>query len=324
MKNSRKSAVCIFLILTLALSLGGCGSSGNQGTAISGDNINIDDLALRDDGSAGHLIENDGMKLLVPLEYEPMLTIKTPENDPDGVLFSVYETASIEADRAQGSTVEGAGWLFDIARVNGEAARAMLCEDMSGAEIFARDAGGSYYVRLHPTDVRFVRENYENADAELAVWSMLNEWAAGVDEVFIAENESLSAETHGNSFPEILLYRIAYRADTSYTVCVPGSEPLSPEDTDPLPFVEKLTAGVAVDYADDAAAPDGEYAVIAFPGEGCRLDFFRAEGEGNTIRLVWTDGSQQLYRAVYADGTTSASAVVQEWYDALAAAQGAA
>lgn len=323
MKISRKSAVCIFLILALALSLCGCGSSGNQGTTISGENITIDDLALREDGSASHIVENEGMKLLIPLEYEPLLTVKTPTNDPDGVLFSVYETASIEADRAQGSTVEGAGWLFDIARVSEDDAHAMLCEDMSGRELFARDAGGCYYVHLHPTDVRFVRESYDDVDAELAVWSMLNEWAAGVDAVFISENEGLSAKTHGNSFPEILLYRIAYRADTSYTVCVPGSEPLPPEATDPLPFVEKLTAGVAVDYA-DIPAPDGEYAVIAFPDEGCRLDFFRAEGEGNTIRLAWSDGSQQLYRAAYADGATQAAALVQEWYDALAAAQGAA
>ena len=84
----------------------------------------------------------------------------------------------------------------------------MLCYDMSGVEVFARDEDGRYFMYYHPTDVRIVRENYDDAEG-LRQWSALNEWAAAVPDSLLTENPGLSAEKHGNTALDIYLARIA-------------------------------------------------------------------------------------------------------------------
>ena len=105
------------------------------------------------------------------------MTVETPEKNEYGELFSVSETASIKAAEATGQYTAGAGWLFSISRVTEEQLHQMLCYLMFGSEVFGRDEDGMYYLFEHPTDVRIVRESYDNMDADMAIWSELNQWA---------------------------------------------------------------------------------------------------------------------------------------------------
>ena len=271
--------------------------------------------------AAPETVENGGLTLSIPAGYSELLIVETPENDENGRLFSVWEKASFEAARAQG--FEG-GRLFGIGRIGEEKLHELLCYDMSGQEVFARDGEGNYYVYYHPTDVQFVRDSYEGVgdetNADWQQWAMLNEWASGsVRDVFREEN-GLTAYRRGNSLAESFLARAAYLEGAKYTVSTLEFGPLSPEGVDAAPYVERLLEGLTLEEADLSETPDGEYAVVYFPEEDIRLDFFFADG--SYIRQTWAGVDELLYKASYADGETVASEVVREWYDAIASAHG--
>ncbi|MBQ3405378.1 MAG: hypothetical protein IJG63_08200 [Oscillospiraceae bacterium] len=279
--------------------------------------------AAEEEAAATELV-NDGLTLPVPDEYADLLVINVPENDPDGVLFTVCEKASVEAGKAQGHDSDwGDGWLFDIARISQDKMNEMRCYDMSGAEQFARDDEANCYVYMHPTDVRYVREDNDAMAADQEQWTMLNEWAATVPEAFMEANSGLTAESHGNSNLDICLARIAFMDDVNYTVSSTAYGPMEPGDVDVTPYLEKLMNGVSYDYVDGGEAPDGEYFVLNFPDEDQRFDFFVAEGEQNFIRRVCGD-YEEFYQATFEDGSTNATQVLSDWYDALAEANGAA
>ena len=115
---------------------------------------------------------NGGFTLEIEPRYNELVTVQTPENDERGILITVSETASLETGR-----FEGAGWLFSIGTVSEERLHEMLCADMSGAQVFAKDADGRYFMYYHPTDVRYVRATPEDMAADQDQWSELNEWA---------------------------------------------------------------------------------------------------------------------------------------------------
>ena len=205
----KRTAISFILALVMILSLGACGGkkaeekmeavvdgttvTGDGSLAVSGESIDISGLALRPDGQAGQIYECEGMKLIVPLEYDPLLTVETGK---DGTLFSVSETASVEAAKKLRGDAEGAGFLFAVARVSRDEVNTMRCYDMSGTDIVAEDAEGACYVFYHPTDVRIEREG-NITEADQAQWSALNQWAAAARESFVAEN-GLTALTYGN------------------------------------------------------------------------------------------------------------------------------
>ena len=154
----KKQMISLALIILALFTLCGCGSKQEMSISSSGDSVTVNDLALRPDGEAGHLYENDGLKLMIPLEYDELLITETPQDDRGAWLFSVSEKASVEAAKATGMDYEGAGWLFSIERIDEATLRDLLCNtDLSGTEVFARDDLGRYYLYRHPTDVRYVR-----------------------------------------------------------------------------------------------------------------------------------------------------------------------
>ena len=174
--------------------------------------------------------------------------------------------------------------------------------------------------------MRFVRESYEDIDEDIAQWIALNAWAGDVCSSFAADN-GLTAVSFGNTLLDIYLDRVLYQdlptvPETPYTVSTLDFGPLEPGEADPAPFVEKLLSGV-IDWAEDAEIPDGEYAVLNFPQDGERFDFFFSDG--NLIRrTVSVDGEElatEFYRITFEDDTL-ASDVMRGWYDALAAAAG--
>ena len=316
-----RTVICIVMLVAAVFSLAFCDSvdaaaagleivTENDGTVVVGD------LALMPEGEAARVYENEGLKLLVPLEYDDLVLIETPLEDPDGTLFTAAEKASIEAAGGQ----DGAGALFSICRIDEEQMRRMRCYDMSGSEIFAADLNGNYYVFRHPTDVRFVRENYEDIDADMQQWTELNEWAwNSVRSTFTETNEGLTEARFGNSELEIYLARICWMDETGYTLSTTEFGPKEPADVDPCPFAEKLMNGVVYETLDTEEAPDGEYVVLNLPESGYRFDFFLMEGKENLIRQVWGDGNELLYRADFDDETVKAADVMRDWYDTLVA-----
>ena len=259
----------------------------------------------------------DGLSLTIPADTAELVKAETPEDAEDGTLFTVSEKASIEAAEAQGEDWDGAGWLFAIRKVSRAELDELLCYDMSGVTPFAKDGDGNYYLFCTPTDVRVVRTNGYTQET-LADWAALCGWAAGIPKAFIAEN-GLEPFTAGNSELEIYLNRILSGKET-YTVSTLKYMALEPENVDPAPYVKQLLAGT-FSYAEGEEVPDGEYAVLAFPEDSTRFDFFFAPGGQNLIRKVVTIGDTSyeiLYRAEFADGGTTASGIVSDWYDAIA------
>lgn len=277
-------------------------------------------------GAGAHVYENDGFRLTIPAEYADLLQIEKQQNGVDNVLFCVREKASIEADKAQGGNNDTAGWLFTIGTVSEDKKNEMLCSDMSGADIFAKDEDDTYYVYYHPTDVTLVRDDYEDEE-QMAQWTKLNEWAGGMKEAIVKDNIGFAAVAYGNSLPEMYLYRTVYDDNANYTISTTEYGPMEPNDVDPMPYVEKLTTGVSCEYTDDKA-PDGEYVVLAFPDEEIRFDFFLAEGGENYVRYVSNTGdedeseeSEQIFKMTFKDSSVKASKIMQEWYNALVDAQ---
>ena len=316
-----KKIAAFLLALVMVLALAACGAAKEEDTAaMSGENIDIGDLALRADGSAGKLMENDGCKLFVPLEYFELVQVDMPADR----LFSVSEIASLEAAKAAGEPADsGAGWLFSVGRISEEELHEALCFDMSGMNVFARDADGNYYVLYQPTDVRLVRADNDAMNEAMEEWSLLNEWAASVPATFLEENTGLTAVTFGNSMLDMYLARVAYQEGADYVVSTTEFGELTPDAVDGRPFAEQLMTGSALSYepADISETPDGEYLVLRFPGDDVRFDFFPFSEE-NYVRQVWAGGNEELFRAVVSGDAARPAAVMQEWYDALAVAHG--
>lgn len=264
--------------------------------------------------------QNEGFRLFLSQEDDALLLTETKQ--ADGMLFSVSEKASIEAQKALGSGAEGAGWLFAIGRVDEAEFRDMLCRDRSGQEIFAKDNQGNRYVFYHPTDVRFVRENSKAMARDQHQWTRLTQWAGQfVRGNFILDNlaAGLTEESYDNSMVSMALASAAYQPGTNYTVSTNEYGPLSPKGVAAAPYVERLIRNVEYKMVDSSETPDGEYVVLNFPDRNIRFDFFLMDGKENYVREVHEDGVETLYKAVFANGDIHASAVMQRWYWELAA-----
>lgn len=271
--------------------------------------------------SVSMAVSNDGLKLNIPSKVRKLVLVDMPKDDANGVLFSVSEKASVEAAAADGEAVEGVGWLFDIRRVDEDTLHELLCEDMSGAAVFAKDDASNYYLYTHPTDVRLYRQNndYEKGMEE---WTALNEWAWNdVRADIVKENTSLESFERGNSELDIYLARVAYRGGTQdgvpYILDTAEHGVLLPNGVDVAPFAERLMTGngVICEEEDLNETPGGEYIVLRFPEDGLRFDFFLAEGKENYIRRI-VGNNASLMKLTFPDDT-KASAIVQEWCDAL-------
>ena len=269
------------------------------------------------------IYENQGFRLSVPEEYADLMQIEVPEDDEKGILFAFSEKASIEAAKASGQEADGAGWLFSIGVVDEDTMHEMLCSDMLNDRVIATDGEENHYICYHPSDVRFVREQYDHIDEDLAQWSMLNEWASTVPEAFVEENEGLEKEMYSNSDVSIFLARAAYMDGANYTISTTEYGPMQPNGVDAVPFVEQLIKGTSVDYVDDEEAPDGEYVVLSFPDEDERYDFFLMPEKENYIRRTWNEEeNEQMYKITFDDDSKKASAIMKDWYHALVDAAG--
>ena len=256
--------------------------------------------------------ENGGLRLEVRPRYNKLVTVETPEDSVDGILFTVSETASLRA-----GSYDRAGWLFSIGRVSEERLHEMMCQDMSGARAFAKGSDGAYYMFYHPTDVRFDRATPEEFESGLKEWSMLCEWADSVPDS-ISEKNGLETVSFGNSEVDILLARAAYMDGAEVTLSTTEYGPVSISGVDGAPYAEFVMKGWFTPVEEEEA-PDGEYVVLDFKDDDLRLDFFYAPG--GYARLISGDRTT-LYQAMWTDDDISYAEAMQGWYYAALEAAG--
>ena len=257
--------------------------------------------------------------LPIPQEYWERLYYyyygSEDEETGEELLLVVSEKASIEAAEAMGEEeTEGIGELFRIIRVSENRLHELLCGDMSGIQIFAKDEEGKYYLFCTPTDVRYMRETNEKMDEDIAQWTELNEWVHGelINEI-LDRNSNLTTVSYTNTMLDIYLARIAYGKDVKYNVSTTEYGPLEPGKFDGTKYAEYLLEGNFVEV-ENTEAPDGEYVVLNFPDEGVRYDFFVADE--NLVREVRGD-YETIYKRVF-DGNVTNTEAMQSWYYAIA------
>ena len=309
MKKNVK-VMCFVLALMLALSLSACGGGKAEPAPAPTEAPAAEPTAAP---AAAATFENGGLKLTVPAEFAGLVDMDLADGD---MLFSVTEKASAEAAAAlHPDNTQGAGWLFGISRVSEEQVHEMMCEDMSGRAVFARDDSGNYYILNTPTDVR-IEPQGQITDADMELWGALNGWASGmVPESFAADN-SLTPCRYGNTEPEIFLSRIAWGGDTDYVLAGLEYGTLPPGEVDGAPFAEEILNGTVLHYTDEQG-PDGEYLVLRRTDGSERYDFFLG-GDGSWVRRV-TDDFESLYRC---DPAFNMTEVVSRWIRAVAESAG--
>jgi len=252
--------------------------------------------------------ENGGLFLEIQPKYNDLITVETPRDDEKGVLFTVSETASLEAGKH-----DGAGWLFSIGKISEEELHRMLCGDMSGARVFAKDDEGDFYVYYHPTDVRFERATVDEMKRDSAQWTMLCQWAESVPDS-LTEDNWLEYASFSNSEVDIAVARAAYMEDGNVTLSTTEFGPVQIAGVDGTPYAEYVMQGW-FSYADAQEAPDGEYVVLNFPDKDYRVDFFFAPGD--YARVVSGD-RETVFQAMWYDDSVSYAEAMQNWYYAAA------
>ena len=256
--------------------------------------------------------ENGGYTMSIKPKYNSLVTVELPEGDEAyGGLFDVYETASMEA-----GDHEGAGWLFSIGKISADRLHEMLCQDMSGEEVFAKDGEGNYFVYYHPTDVRYERATAEEMQRDAQQWSMLCEWADSMQEAFRDAN-GLDKESNGNSELDMYVARAAW--DKSVTAYLATTEfmDVDARRVDGTPWADFVLHGYfwEAEEPEDDMLLSGEHLVLGFlPDEEVLLHFYPVD---NYVRVEIGDSSQ-LYQAAWYDDNISYYEAMLGWYYACA------
>lgn len=252
--------------------------------------------------------ENGGLKLEVQPKYNDLITVKTPENDPEGVLFSVSETASLQA-----ADYEGSGWLFSIRRVSEERMHEMVCESLNEDYFFASDEEGNYYLFSQPSDVRMERATAAEMEAGMEQWSMLCAWAAGQAESFQQKN-GLTLESFGNSAVNIYMARAAFRPGTRVVLTADEFGSVEADTALSAPYAQFVQEG-AFWEATPEETPEGDVLSVRLPDEDVQLDFFYADPD--YIRVT-EGGVETLYAAMWSDDSVTYTEAAEGWYYAAA------
>ncbi|OUN18707.1 hypothetical protein B5G34_17945 [Flavonifractor sp. An82] len=168
MKGRKQGPAALAATLALAIALTGCAAiSGAAPSAAP--TPTPDQSALLEDGALYDL--NFDLQAAIPQDLADQLLVELPEEGED-FLITVREKRSYEA--AGGGDTD-MGWLFTLARWDQAQYEQYLVSDGSGVDPFARKDGW-YYVRFHPTDVRFYSESQDQAtlEEESKAWETLN------------------------------------------------------------------------------------------------------------------------------------------------------
>lgn len=309
----RKLFLSAAIAAALTCSLGIAAPTGQTGASVAF-------AAAKADMSQQAVYEHQGMKLEVPTAYDKLLITETASKD-EGILFAVYEKASVEATKKDYPEGSGLGWLFSIGCVSQDKLQEILCGDMSGAELFAKDDKGRCYIFYHPTDVRYMRESPEAMKRDQEQWSTLNAWAwSEARKSFLQNNPGLQEITADNSEVGIYLANILYK-NMDYSLTTAGKTASPAKDFSAAPYVEKLLYNVSYQMVDKKIAPKGRFISLNLPSENIRLDFFVGKGRQNLVREVRPGIGECYYEALFADKKLQVSKIIPQWQKAIAAAQ---
>lgn len=269
------------------------------------------------DWAHSRIYEPMGWRVSVPYGFDNRLVTEMPMG-ADGTFFVVSEKASIEAARKKGETVEGVGWIFSLGMVSEAKLHEILCGEMAGAVLFAKDYNGNYFIYYHPTDVRYVRSDAWRMEKDQEKWSEINAWAwSDVRDSFISLNSGLVKLTADNSDVGVCLAKIMYEPGTEYTISQNGKKTASAKSFSAVPYGEKLLYGASYEMLRKKTFPKDGYVSLELPKEGLRLDFY-TDGAGKTFVREVRQGSKDLvYEAVYEDGNLRAADVLSAWQKAM-------
>ena len=335
-KNIADRIRTVIVVPAMIISLAACGAANAQDTSGAEEPAAEAAQNAGEEKAADAAVQNAepvvyefmGYKLTVPGELADKITVEIPDENAndDRVIFKAFETKSVEAAKAKGNDNMGYGLLFGFTIRDENDARLILAEGVGGQEPIAKTADGEYIIFNHPTDVRYERATPEDMTKDQDEWTAACEWANSVRENFAKDN-GLTPVHYGETQVEAALARAAFIENTNYTISTLEHGPLQPNGVDPIPFYEKMTTGAKYEAIEmpNNEGPDGEYVVLDFPDEGNRYDFFLGEGSENIIRQVNSiDGEENeyYYQVTFEDGTSKASEIMHEWYDALVSAGG--
>ena len=272
-------------------------------------------------------VNTRGIAFEIPEELSGLVTVD--ENDPDqNTIVSVYETASVEAAKAQGREDSGAGWIFSISAIPEARIRELRCGGMDGMEVFAEN-DDLYYVYDHPTDVRMVRESNEEMNKGIEQWTKINEWAGQeVRQEILANNPELEAQFYTNTNIDMCLAQALYKPGTKYELRSVdfGPDPLDPATLGENDYLESLTEDFTYQILSDAKEPAGEYYVLAMNinDEEVRFDFFKDPENPNLVREVRKVGEEEnttFYQANAKeadDANKTVTGIMKAWCEAVA------
>lgn len=233
--------------------------------------------------------ESAGFTLSIPNEYVDLLLVDTTvHTEPDGTFFSVHEKASVEASQEMhpDDPTMGGGFLFGIGRVDEAIFHEMMIWGMTGADVFARDWDGNYYIYYHPTDVQLIRAG-EYTEADWKQWTQLGLWSNGVKQTFVADNPALVAYERTYADVDCALHYLAYGEGSARLHYNDGDAIYTPERTDSMPYLEQLLDDVLyLSYQDGDLNFDGGYITLIAPEMfgHASFDFFTDEGQQHIIR----------------------------------------
>ena len=168
MKGRKQGPAALAATLALAIALTGCAAI--SGAVPSASPAPSPDQSALLEEAALYDLDFD-LQMAIPKDLDDQLLVKLPE-EGDTFLASVWEKRSYEA--AGGGDTD-MGWLFTLARWDQAQYEQYLVSDSSGVDLFACKDGW-YYVRFHPTDVRFYSDSQDQATLEeqSKAWETLN------------------------------------------------------------------------------------------------------------------------------------------------------
>ena len=168
MKGRKQGPAALAATLALAIALTGCAAI--SGAVPSASPAPSPDQSALLEEAALYDLDFD-LQMAIPKDLNDQLLVKLPE-EGDTFLASVWEKRSYEA--AGGGDTD-MGWLFTLARWDQAQYEQYLVSDSSGVDLFACKDGW-YYVRFHPTDVRFYSDSQDQATLEeqSKAWETLN------------------------------------------------------------------------------------------------------------------------------------------------------
>lgn len=268
--------------------------------------------------------ESQGFTLSVPNEYVDLLMVDTNRTAwEQSTFFHVSEKASVEAARElwPDDPTVGGGFLFAIGRVDETHFNEMMAWGMTGADVFARDDEGNYYICYHPTDVQLIRADDEYTDADWEQWRELCEWSAQMKDRFISDNSGLTPYQRTYKDIDCALVHINFWKEEYKLLEQDGDCVYTPGYLKAAPYVEQLLDDVL--YLDllttEDLNTDGHYIRLSVPGTfpHTSFDFFTDEGQQQFIRQNMDDVDPIYYVASKDGGFFPAGTVVADWLNSL-------